>query len=187
MPATLTRAPPPSPTCRAMHSQPRRTMCRQRCRQHQAKAAGLRNLPCKQAAENNAWLECVLAAADLVCWVQAHLLLRRALHRPLRDRHLPLPDSAHRGARHPRRPPRAPSPRPDMGVGQDTGSRLRPPPGRVRLKRPNSASARPVHMPPRPSEPTSPDLSRPAPGHSLRNHHDLPIDRLPHAQKSLSP
>jgi hypothetical protein len=34
----------------------------------QAKAAGLRNLPCKEAAENNAWLECVLAAADLVCW-----------------------------------------------------------------------------------------------------------------------
>jgi hypothetical protein len=34
----------------------------------QAKAAGLRNLPCKQAAENRAWLECVLAAADLVCW-----------------------------------------------------------------------------------------------------------------------
>jgi Transposase DDE domain group 1 len=34
----------------------------------QAKAAGLRNLPCKQAAENQAWLECVLAAADLVCW-----------------------------------------------------------------------------------------------------------------------
>ena len=34
----------------------------------QAKAAGLRNLPCRQAAENNAWLECVLAAADLVAW-----------------------------------------------------------------------------------------------------------------------
>jgi hypothetical protein len=34
----------------------------------QAKAAGLRNLPCKDAAENNAWLECVLAAADLVAW-----------------------------------------------------------------------------------------------------------------------
>jgi hypothetical protein len=34
----------------------------------QAKAAGLRNLPCKEAAENHAWLECVLAAADLVCW-----------------------------------------------------------------------------------------------------------------------
>jgi hypothetical protein len=34
----------------------------------QAKAAGLRNLPCKEAAENHAWLECVLAAADLVAW-----------------------------------------------------------------------------------------------------------------------
>lgn len=34
----------------------------------QAKAAGLANLPCKQAAENHAWLECVMAAADLVCW-----------------------------------------------------------------------------------------------------------------------
>ncbi len=34
----------------------------------QAKAAGLRNLPCRDVAENNAWLETVLAAADLVCW-----------------------------------------------------------------------------------------------------------------------
>ena len=34
----------------------------------QAKAAGLRNLPCKETAENAAWLECVLAAADLVAW-----------------------------------------------------------------------------------------------------------------------
>lgn len=34
----------------------------------QAKAAGLRNLPCRDLAENEAWLECVLAAADLVCW-----------------------------------------------------------------------------------------------------------------------
>ena len=34
----------------------------------QAKAAGLGNLPCKEAAENQAWLECVLASADLVCW-----------------------------------------------------------------------------------------------------------------------
>lgn len=34
----------------------------------QAKAAGLKNLPCKEVAENNAWLELVLAAADLVCW-----------------------------------------------------------------------------------------------------------------------
>jgi len=34
----------------------------------QTKAAGLRNLPCKQAPENHAWLECLLAAADLVAW-----------------------------------------------------------------------------------------------------------------------
>ena len=34
----------------------------------QGKAAGLRNLPCREAAENHAWLELVLAAADLVCW-----------------------------------------------------------------------------------------------------------------------
>jgi hypothetical protein len=34
----------------------------------QAKAAGLRNLPCKAVAENVAWLEAVMAAADLVVW-----------------------------------------------------------------------------------------------------------------------
>ena len=34
----------------------------------QAKAAGLGNLPCRAAPENNAWLEMVLAAADLVLW-----------------------------------------------------------------------------------------------------------------------
>jgi hypothetical protein len=34
----------------------------------QAKAAGLANLPCRAAAENQAWLETVLAAADLVAW-----------------------------------------------------------------------------------------------------------------------
>jgi hypothetical protein len=34
----------------------------------QAKAAGLSGLPCRAAPENQAWLECVLAAADLVAW-----------------------------------------------------------------------------------------------------------------------
>jgi hypothetical protein len=34
----------------------------------QGKAAGLNNFPCKEMPENNAWLELVLAAADLVCW-----------------------------------------------------------------------------------------------------------------------
>ena len=34
----------------------------------QVKAAGLRNLPCRAAPENHAWLEVILAAADLVAW-----------------------------------------------------------------------------------------------------------------------
>ncbi len=34
----------------------------------QSKAAGMRNFPCKKAPENHAWLECVLAAVDLVAW-----------------------------------------------------------------------------------------------------------------------
>jgi len=36
----------------------------------QAKAAGLRNFPCRGQEENSAWLEAVLAAADLVCWAK---------------------------------------------------------------------------------------------------------------------
>jgi hypothetical protein len=36
----------------------------------QAKASGLRNLPCRGWEENSAWLEAVLAAADLVCWAK---------------------------------------------------------------------------------------------------------------------
>ena len=34
----------------------------------QSKAAGLKNFPCAGAAENKAWMEAALAAADLVCW-----------------------------------------------------------------------------------------------------------------------
>ncbi len=36
----------------------------------QATASGLRNLPCRGREENSAWLEAVLAAADLVCWAK---------------------------------------------------------------------------------------------------------------------
>lgn len=36
----------------------------------QGKAAGLRNLPCRAWDENCAWLEAVLAAADLICWAK---------------------------------------------------------------------------------------------------------------------
>ena len=36
----------------------------------QAKATGLRNLPCHRADANSAWLEIILAATDLVAWTQ---------------------------------------------------------------------------------------------------------------------
>jgi Transposase DDE domain group 1 len=36
----------------------------------EGKQAGLRNFPCRGWAENSAWLEAVLAAADLVCWAK---------------------------------------------------------------------------------------------------------------------
>ena len=36
----------------------------------EAKASGLRNLPCRAWDENCAWLEAVLAAADLICWAK---------------------------------------------------------------------------------------------------------------------
>lgn len=34
----------------------------------QAKATGLKGLPCKEMAENKVWLELVVTACDLVCW-----------------------------------------------------------------------------------------------------------------------
>jgi hypothetical protein len=36
----------------------------------QAKAAGLKNLPCHDFAANAAWLQIVLTAADLICWTK---------------------------------------------------------------------------------------------------------------------
>jgi hypothetical protein len=36
----------------------------------EAKATGLRNLPCRGFAENTAWLQALLAATDLVCWAK---------------------------------------------------------------------------------------------------------------------
>jgi hypothetical protein len=55
-----------APICRLELRHRRHARIEDRIRQ--AKAAGLRRLPCKGVAENHAWLECVLAAADLVCW-----------------------------------------------------------------------------------------------------------------------
>ena len=56
----------------------------------EAKATGLRNLPCHDAALNAAWLETVLTAVDLVTWTQLIGFTDTADAGPLRDRHLPL-------------------------------------------------------------------------------------------------
>jgi hypothetical protein len=113
-----------------------RTHARVEDRIRQAKAAGLRNLPCKQVPENHAWLECVLAALDLVACVQAHLLFRRARPRPLRDRCLSLPHLAHGRPHHPGRSRRAVTPRSHLGLGPTTRARLYPDACGVRLRRP---------------------------------------------------
>jgi hypothetical protein len=36
----------------------------------EAKATGLRNFPCRGWSENNAWLQVVLTAVDLIAWTQ---------------------------------------------------------------------------------------------------------------------
>ncbi|WP_215549925.1 IS1380 family transposase [Amycolatopsis sp. CA-230715] len=47
-----------------------RQRARMEDRIREAKATGLRNLPCRGLAENTAWLQAVLTAIDLVCWSQ---------------------------------------------------------------------------------------------------------------------
>ena len=68
------------------------------------KAAGLRNLPCQSFDANAAWLEIVLAAADLVAWAQLigfneHPELARAEISTFRYRVLHVAARITRGAR----------------------------------------------------------------------------------------
>jgi hypothetical protein len=85
---------------------------------------------------------------------------RRQRHRPLRDRHRPLPHLAHRRTHHQRRTQSQPPTRPLLGLGQNPRRRLRATPGRVRL----TAALRSNPHNPGLSPPTSQntDLSRPA-------------------------
>jgi hypothetical protein len=46
----------------------------------QAKATGLRNLPCHRAEANAAWLETILAATDLVAWTKLIDFRRMFVH-----------------------------------------------------------------------------------------------------------
>jgi hypothetical protein len=88
--------------------------------------------PCHGWEENNAWLEAVLAAADLVCW--AKLICFAA--GPPRDRRLPLPGAARGRPAHPLRPPHLPAHRPRLAVGRPDRRRLPPPARRLRLTSP---------------------------------------------------
>jgi hypothetical protein len=55
----------------AAHREPRhRQHARVEDRIREAKAIGLRSLPCRAFTENNAWLEVVLSAVDLVAWTK---------------------------------------------------------------------------------------------------------------------
>ena len=68
-----------------------------------AKATGLLNLPCRALPENRAWLELVLAAADLLAWTGALCLtgsLRRAEPKALRYRLLHVAARLVRSGRH---------------------------------------------------------------------------------------
>jgi Transposase DDE domain group 1 len=102
----------------------------------EGKQAGLRKFPCRGWAENSAWLEAVLAAADLVCWAKLICFAHAPLPGPLRDRRLPLPHPARRRPAHPLRPPGAPAHRPHLAVGHPDRRRLPPAARRLRLTSP---------------------------------------------------
>ena len=132
--ATLTDTPPgvvpgQVPGLELRHRQHARVEDRIR----EAKATGLRNLPCRAFNENAAWLEVVLTAVDLVCWTQADRLRRPARTRPLRDRHLPLPDPPRRRPAHPHQPTNLAPDRQDLALGSPDRRRLPPTPRRVHL------------------------------------------------------
>ena len=77
----------------------------------QSKAAGLNNFPCEGVAEQGLDGGCPGRRRPRVL-VQAHMLLRRARHRPLRDRGFPLRHLAHGRTAHPLGPGAPLAPRP---------------------------------------------------------------------------
>ena len=99
----------------------------------QAKAPGLRNLPCRGREENSAWLEAVLTAVDLVCWTKlicfAHVpSLARCEIAAFRYRVLHVAARLTRSARQTRL-----THRPHLAVGRPDRRRIPPATRRVRL------------------------------------------------------
>ena len=103
----------------------------------QAKAAGLANLPCHGFDANAAWLEIVLAAADLVAWTQliafssSPELARCEIH-AFRYRVL------RRSPHHPRRPSTPATHRRHLALGRRNRDRLAPPARRLPLNSHNT-------------------------------------------------
>src|SRR5262249_21278746 len=118
----------------------------------QAKAAGLRNLPCRGQEENSAWLEAVLAAADLVCWAKlicfSHVpSLARCEIAAFRYRVLHAAAQLTRSARPPHAPRDPAARRPHLAVDRSDRRRLPPAPRRIRLTSPPPPPARGVSTP----------------------------------------
>ncbi len=90
----------------------------------QSKAAGLNNFPCWGAAENKAWMEAATGRRRPRVLVQAHLLCRRARHRPLRDRGLPLRHIAHGRPHHTLCPIGPPALGQGLGMGEGAGTSI---------------------------------------------------------------
>ncbi len=84
----------------------------------EARATGMRSLPCRGFADNAAWLQVVLTAVDLTLLDQADLLRPDHGAGPLQDRHLPLPRAARGRPPDHHRPPAVPARRQDLSVGQ---------------------------------------------------------------------
>ena len=127
----------------------------------QAKAAGLANLPCHDFQSNAAWLEIVLAAADLVAWTQLIAFtdtpqLARCEINALRYR------VPRRSPHHPRRPPTPPTHRRHLALGHRHRDRLAAPPRRLPL------TARPPSQ--QPERQSGPWNARPPRRHGRVNH-----------------
>ncbi len=144
----------------------------------EAKATGLRNLPCHRAEANAAWLEIILAATDLVAWSKTDRLHRAAGSGHLRDRHLPLPGPACRRPHHPRRPPNPLTHRRHLALGRRDIRRMATTSDRLPLN--NNAPAT------RPEDPTG--RGKPAPERHRPTCHAHPAQSTQHAaQHALHP
>ena len=138
----------------------------------EAKATGLRNLPCHATALNATWLEVVLTADRPDHLDPADRLPRHPGTGPLRDPRVPLPGPARRRPDHPRRPTHPPTHRPALALGSPDRRRVPPNTRRVRL----------THRATAPDPRTPQDPTRPRSGH-----HHAPTTTTPRKPANRTP